>query len=113
MERDHSGNPRRIEVTLGRSPPQGQEGAGAFRANFHIGQKMKISKMHASLYWNSDDEKFYIKSICKNAVKVDGVIYPGSPDGNSGKPAPLQRQSKIEIADGVPIYFLLPLSMNC
>eukprot|EP00960_Hanusia_phi_P024308 716424-Hanusia_phi.AAC.1 len=83
-ERDSSGNPTRIEVTLGsswltslsRSPPPGQENANAFRADFHIGQKMKISKMHAILYWNADQEKFYIKSICKNAVKVDGEWAP-------------------------------------
>jgi hypothetical protein len=36
-----------------------------------------------------------------------GTLFPGSPDGN-GKPAKLDSQSYIEIADGERLFFLLP-----
>jgi len=79
-----------------------------FDSDFQIGDRMKISKKHAMVYWSHEEENWYIKSICKNAVKVDGQTYSGSPSGTEGKPAKLQSKSQIEIADGTPIFFLLP-----
>lgn len=79
-----------------------------FDSDFQIGDRMKISKKHAEIYWNHEEENWMIKSICKNAVRVDGIPYPGSSTGTDGKPAKLQSKSAIEIADGTPIFFLLP-----
>lgn len=31
------------------------------------------SKKHAMIYWNEEKQSFCIKSICKNAVRVNGV----------------------------------------
>mmetsp|Transcript_39599 Transcript_39599/g.61771 ORF Transcript_39599/g.61771 Transcript_39599/m.61771 type:complete len:135 (-) Transcript_39599:4570-4974(-) len=89
-ETDEQGNPTRIELVLGRSPGPGNN-PQLFNADFHIGNRMKISKRHATIYWTPKQEKFEIKSICKNAVRVNGSLYPGSPDGQQGRPAELVR----------------------
>jgi hypothetical protein len=106
-ELDDTNTPTRIEVILGRSPAPNASTA-MFDANFHIGNRMKISKRHAMIYWNNEQQCFEIKSICKNAVKVNGVTYNGSPDGRQGTPCKLTSQACIQIADGTPLYFLLP-----
>jgi hypothetical protein len=106
-ELDETNTPTRIEVVLGRSPAPGGP-SSMFEANFHIGNRMKISKKHAMIYWNNEQQCFEIKSICKNAVKVNGVTYNGSSDGNAGAPCKLTSQACIQIADGTPLYFLLP-----
>ena len=66
------------------------------------------SKRHAQIYWSEQRKSFCIKSICKNAVRVNGVSYPGSPEGNAGSEAALFSQACIEIADSPQMYFLLP-----
>jgi hypothetical protein len=43
-----------------------------FDADFHIGHRMKISRRHAMIYWSHDKQCFELKSICKNAVRVNG-----------------------------------------
>lgn len=99
--------PKRIEVVLGRSPPPGGV-ASVYDADFRIGNRMKISKKHAMIFWDYDSQTFQIKSICKNNVKVDGHVFPGSADGLTGTPCTLKSQACIQIADGTPLYFLMP-----
>lgn len=113
--KDANGVPTQIEIVLGRSPPQPQPGQPAlptdsYTADYHIGSRMKISKRHAMIYWSEERQSFCIRSICKNAVKVNGQSFPGSPEGNAGTEAPLCSQAAIEIADSGQIYFLLPKS---
>lgn len=106
-EVDDSGTPKRIEVILGRSPQPGGPSM-MFDADFHIGNRMKISKKHAMIYWNAETQHFEVKSICKNAVKVNGQSYVGSSDGHAGQACQLTSQACIQIADGTALYFLLP-----
>jgi hypothetical protein len=106
-ELDDNGVPKRIEVMLGRSPPPGGQ-ASVYDADFHIGNRMKISKKHAMIFWDYESQTFQIKSICKNNVKVDGHVYPGSTDGLTGTPCTLKSQACIHVADGTPLYFLMP-----
>ncbi len=69
--RDESGYPVKIEVILGRSPQPGGP-IDEFDADFHIGHRMKISRRHAMIYWCHEKQFFELKSICKNAVRVNG-----------------------------------------
>jgi len=108
-EVDENNNPTCIQVILGRSPT-GQAGSvdkQMFDSDFQIGDRMKISKKHAMIFWNHEDENWYIKSICKNNVRVNGEAFAGSSNGE-GRHAKLASKSTIEIADGTTIYFLLP-----
>jgi hypothetical protein len=100
--RDETGHPTRIEVILGRyqsssfagfcfqtyvakiivkkhgtsfipcRSPQPGGPVDEFDADFHIGHRMKISRRHAMIYWSHEKQCFELKSICKNAVRVNG-----------------------------------------
>eukprot|EP00961_Rhodomonas_salina_P193760 2615939-Rhodomonas_salina.2 len=86
-EVDEMQNPlkTRLEVTLGRlachcimwvgdrMPQEGAQGNDLqrFDADFQIGSHMRISKKHAKIYWSHERKTFEVKSICKNAIKVN------------------------------------------
>ncbi len=108
-ESDEYNMPTRIEVVLGRRIHAGSLQAGTSSADFQYGPgHPRISKMHALIYWNNHDQCFEIKSICKKSIKVNGMAYPGPQNDQPAVPCKLTSKSRIEIADGVPVYFLLP-----
>lgn len=83
-----------LKVTLGRKAET--------KGCIHIGDHKKISKEHAEIFWNAEKQKFQIRCLSKNSIRVNRKKL----DMNA--PAvDLDTKTPIRIAQTC-FYFLLP-----
>ena len=85
---------------LGRTPPDGMaRGKEEFVADWHIGRNVKISRKHAMISWSARKNRWRVRRVSRNGIKVDEKGYDG---------AKLQSRSRIDIKGAPPLYFVLP-----
>lgn len=102
----------KLAVNIGRSsdpPPQHPEGYDPESDEEHIhidlGPSKMISRQHAIIYFNSNQEKWFLQVKGRNGVKVDGNIM------KSGQSGPLASGEVLEIG-GIEMMFVLPSDLS-
>ena len=100
----------RLSVNIGRlSEPaqaradQSQEDSDA--VHIDLGPSKLISRLHAVVYFNRDQEKWWLLVKGRNSLKVDGTLW------KSGQAGPLRSGEVIEIG-GVEMMFVLPIDLG-
>lgn len=70
-----------------------------------LGPSKMISRQHAQIYFNVDEEKWFLLAKGRNALKVDGVPW------KAGQSGPLKSGEVIEVG-GVEMLFVLPIELS-
>lgn len=99
-----------LTVNIGRSsePAQAraddaQDDSGA--VHIDLGPSKLISRLHAVIYFNRDQEKWWLLVKGRNSLKVDGSLW------KAGQAGPLRSGEVIEIG-GVEMMFVLPIELS-
>ena len=99
-----------LTVNIGRSsePAQAraddaQDDPGA--VHIDLGPSKLISRLHAVIYFNRDQEKWWLLVKGRNSLKVDGSLW------KAGQAGPLRSGEVIEIG-GVEMMFVLPIELS-
>ncbi|KAH8894769.1 hypothetical protein GQ53DRAFT_642580 [Thozetella sp. PMI_491] len=100
----------KLVVNIGRSsdpPPQRTEPPENDEDAVHIdlGPSKLVSRQHATVYFNREEEKWWLRVKGRNALKVDGQAW------KSGQAGPLTSGEVIEIG-GVEMMFVLPIDLG-
>lgn len=99
----------RLTVNIGRSsePAQARPDPPEDPDAVHIdlGPSKLISRLHAVVYFNRDQEKWWLLVKGRNSLKVDGTLW------KSGQAGPLRSGEVIEIG-GVEMMFVLPIDLS-
>ncbi|KAL2135421.1 hypothetical protein VTI74DRAFT_8523 [Chaetomium olivicolor] len=96
----------KLSVNIGRAPEpvqarsdQNQEDPDM--VHIDLGPSKVISRLHAVIYFHSDEEKWWLLVKGRNSLKVDGALW------KAGQAGPLRSGEVIEIG-GVEMMFVLP-----
>jgi len=99
----------KLQVNIGRSsdPSQHRENAQDDPDAVHIdlGPSKLISRLHAVIYFNRDQEKWWLLVKGRNSLKVDGALW------KVGQSGPLRSGEVIEIG-GIEMMFVLPIELS-
>ncbi|KAL1839025.1 hypothetical protein VTJ49DRAFT_1925 [Mycothermus thermophilus] len=108
----------RLSVNIGRSSEPAQARAAAAAAtsadaengdsdavHIDLGPSKLISRLHAVVYFNREEEKWWLLVKGRNSLKVDGTLW------KAGQAGPLQSGEVIEIG-GVEMMFVLPMELS-
>ncbi|KAL2271556.1 hypothetical protein VTJ83DRAFT_927 [Remersonia thermophila] len=117
----------RLSVNIGRSsePAQARAAAAAAAAagaaaasasadaenddsdavHIDLGPSKLISRLHAVVYFNREEEKWWLLVKGRNSLKVDGTLW------KAGQAGPLRSGEVIEIG-GVEMMFVLPMELS-
>ncbi|EAQ91071.1 hypothetical protein CHGG_03006 [Chaetomium globosum CBS 148.51] len=107
----------RLTVNIGRSsdpaqaradqnqkdPDQNQEDPDAIHID--LGPSKLVSRLHAVVYFNRDQEKWWLLVKGRNSLKVDGSLW------KAGQAGPLRSGEVIEVG-GVEMMFVLPIDLG-
>ncbi|KAK4039706.1 fork-head transcriptional regulator 2 [Parachaetomium inaequale] len=100
----------RLTVNIGRSSDpaqaradQNQEDPDAIHID--LGPSKLVSRLHAVVYFNRDQEKWWLLVKGRNSLKVDGSLW------KAGQAGPLRSGEVIEIG-GVEMMFVLPIDLS-
>ncbi|KAL2124386.1 hypothetical protein VTJ04DRAFT_751 [Mycothermus thermophilus] len=113
----------RLTVNIGRSSEPAQRAAAAAAAaaaaggsadaevddsdavHIDLGPSKLISRLHAVIYFNREEEKWWLLVKGRNSLKVDGTLW------KAGQSGPLRSGEVIEIG-GVEMMFVLPIELS-
>ncbi|KAK3899132.1 fork-head transcriptional regulator 2 [Staphylotrichum tortipilum] len=100
----------RLTVNIGRQPEPAQSRADPSHedpdaVHIDLGPSKLISRLHAVVYFNRDQEKWWLNVKGRNALKVDGAPW------KAGQAGPLRSGEVIEIG-GVEMMFVLPIDLS-
>ncbi|KAK4252389.1 fork-head transcriptional regulator 2 [Corynascus novoguineensis] len=100
----------RLTVNIGRSSEpaqvrgdQNQDDPDAIHID--LGPSKLVSRLHAIVYFNRDQEKWWLLAKGRNSLKVDGALW------KAGQAGPLRSGEVIEIG-GVEMMFVLPIDLS-
>ncbi|KAH8909755.1 forkhead box protein K2 [Coniochaeta sp. PMI_546] len=99
-----------LRVNIGRASDPAQQRAGQTEededyVHIDLGPSKMISRQHAQIYFNVDEEKWFLLAKGRNALKVDGVPW------KAGQSGPLSSGEVIEIG-GIEMLFVLPIELS-
>jgi len=94
---------RSSEPVPNRTDQEGQDDEDA--VHIDLGPSKLISRQHASVYFNREEEKWWLRAKGRNSLKVDGVAW------TAGQEGPLSSGEVIEIG-GVEMMFVLPIDLS-
>ncbi|AEO69174.1 uncharacterized protein THITE_2119283 [Thermothielavioides terrestris NRRL 8126] len=100
-----------LAVNIGRSSEPAQSRADQAHddhvdsVNIDLGPSKLISRLHAIIFFNRDQEKWWLLAKGRNALKVDGTPW------KAGQSGPLRSGEVIEIG-GVEMMFVLPTELS-
>lgn len=100
-----------LAVNIGRASEPAQTRAEqaqeeqADSVNIDLGPSKLISRLHAVIFFNRDQEKWWLLAKGRNSLKVDGTLW------KSGQSGPLRSGEVIEIG-GVEMMFVLPTELS-
>ncbi|KXX76176.1 Fork-head transcriptional regulator 2 [Madurella mycetomatis] len=99
----------KLSVNIGRSsePAQhrGSQPPDDDAVHIDLGPSKLISRLHAVIYFNRDQEKWWLLVKGRNSLKVDGTLW------KAGQAGPLRSGEVIEIG-GVEMMFALPTELS-
>jgi hypothetical protein len=100
----------RLTVNIGRSSEPAQARADQSAedpdaVHIDLGPSKLISRLHAVVYFNRDQEKWWLLAKGRNSLKVDGTPW------KAGQAGPLRSGEVIEIG-GVEMMFVLPIDLS-
>jgi hypothetical protein len=100
----------RLTVNIGRSSDPAQARAEQTpedpdAVHIDLGPSKLISRLHAVVYFNRDQEKWWLLVKGRNSLKVDGTLW------KSGQAGPLRSGEVIEVG-GVEMMFVLPIDLS-
>lgn len=100
----------RLTVNIGRSsePAQAradQDAEDPDAIHIDLGPSKLVSRLHAVVYFNRDQEKWWLLVKGRNSLKVDGTLW------KAGQAGPLQSGEVLEIG-GVEMMFVLPIDLS-
>jgi hypothetical protein len=100
----------KLQVNIGRSsepaqPRTDEENQDPDAVNIDLGPSKLVSRLHAVIYFDRDEEKWWLLSKGRNSLKVDGTQW------KAGQAGPLRSGEVIEIA-GVEMMFVLPIELS-
>jgi hypothetical protein len=99
----------KLSVNIGRSSEPSQLRADQVNdddaVHIDLGPSKLISRLHAVIYFNRDQEKWWLLVKGRNSLKVDGVLW------KAGQAGPLHSGEVIEIG-GVEMMFALPTELS-
>ncbi|KAB5558144.1 fork head domain-containing protein [Coniochaeta sp. 2T2.1] len=95
-----------LRVNIGRAsdPAQQSEKEEDF-VHIDLGPSKMISRQHAQIYFNVEEEKWFLLAKGRNSLKVDGVAW------KAGQFGPLSSGEVIEIG-GIEMLFVLPIELS-
>lgn len=94
---------RSSEPVQTRTDQDGQEDEDA--VHIDLGPSKLISRQHASVYFNREEETWWLRAKGRNSLKVDGAAW------TAGQEGPLRSGEVIEIG-GVEMMFVLPINLS-
>ncbi|OIW33361.1 hypothetical protein CONLIGDRAFT_651976 [Coniochaeta ligniaria NRRL 30616] len=99
-----------LRVNIGRASDPAQQRAGQTEededyVHIDLGPSKMISRQHAQIYFNVDEEKWFLLAKGRNALKVDGAPW------KAGQSGPLSSGEVIEIG-GIELLFVLPIELS-
>ncbi|KAL2164377.1 hypothetical protein VTH06DRAFT_3593 [Thermothelomyces fergusii] len=100
----------RLTVNIGRSSEPAQARADQNpddpdAIHIDLGPSKLVSRLHAIVYFNRDEEKWWLLVKGRNSLKVDGALW------KAGQAGPLRSGEVIEIG-GVEMMFVLPIDLS-
>ena len=100
----------KLNVNIGRSSEPAQQRAEPDEndeeaVHIDLGPSKLISRQHATIYFNREEEKWWLKVKGRNALKVDGAPW------KSGQSGPLTSGEVIEVG-GIEMMFVLPIDLS-
>ncbi|KAJ9142522.1 Fork-head transcriptional regulator 2 [Coniochaeta hoffmannii] len=99
-----------LRVNIGRASDPTQQRPGQTEededyVHIDLGPSKMISRQHAQIYFNVDEEKWFLLAKGRNSLKVDGVPW------KAGQSGPLSSGEVIEIG-GIEMLFVLPIDLS-
>jgi hypothetical protein len=99
-----------LRVNIGRASDPAQQRAAQSEededyVHIDLGPSKMISRQHAQIFFNVDEEKWFLLAKGRNALKVDGVPW------KAGQSGPLSSGEVIEIG-GIEMLFVLPIELS-
>ncbi|KAK3302241.1 fork head domain-containing protein [Chaetomium strumarium] len=100
----------KLQVNIGRSsepaqPRTDDDNQDPDAVNIDLGPSKLVSRLHAVIYFNRDQEKWWLLVKGRNSLKVDGTLW------KAGQAGPLRSGEVIEIG-GVEMMFVLPIELS-
>lgn len=100
----------KLTVNIGRSSEPAQARADNNQddpdaVHIDLGPSKLISRLHAVIYFNRDQDKWWLLVKGRNSLRVDGALW------RAGQAGPLRSGEVIEIG-GVEMMFVLPIGLS-